>query len=583
MASWETTYEGVIPSLERRHSETDSDYVRSEIEKFMRVDICSQCDGARLKKESLSITINGESISQVSNYSVKNIYTWLKELSDEKSITSDKETQIAKPILKELLARLSFLLDVGLEYLTISRSASTLAGGEAQRIRLASQIGSGLSGVLYVLDEPSIGLHQKDNNKLIITLKKLRDLDNTVIVVEHDRDMILAADEILDFGPGAGENGGRIIAQGTPNELMKKNSSITGKYLSGKKKVIIKDIPKIGTEHVYTEPKNIEIFGAREHNLKNINVEFPLQKFICVTGVSGSGKSTLVHDILYKSIAQKFYRSKSKPGLHGEISGTEFLDKIVLIDQSPIGRTPRSNPATYTGVFTYIRELFSRTTNARIRGYKPGRFSFNVKGGRCEACEGEGQVKIEMQFLPDIYVDCEVCQGKRYNEEALEIQYKGKNIYNVLSMTVEEALSFFENIPQIKNKLGTIYEVGLGYIKLGQSAPTLSGGEAQRVKLSTELSKRATGKTLYILDEPTTGLHFADIERLLFILRRLVASGNTVIIIEHNMDVIKNSDWIIDLGPEGGENGGGIVATGSPREIIKSKKSYTAKFLKNWI
>ena len=474
---------------------------------------------------------------------------------------------------------MQFLVDVGLDYLTISRSANTLAGGEAQRIRLASQIGSGLSGVLYVLDEPSIGLHQRDNNRLITTLKKLRDIQNTVIVVEHDKDMILASDYIFDFGPGAGEHGGNIIAQGTPSQIGKSAKSQTGKYLSGKKKVEVKDVNFNSALQDNQQGQTLIVYGAGQHNLKEIDVSFPLGKFICVTGVSGSGKSTLVHEIIYKAVASHFFRTKAKAGKFERIDGIENLDKVVLIDQSPIGRTPRSNPATYTGAFTYIRDLFSKTTDARIKGYKPGRFSFNVKGGRCEACEGEGQVKIEMQFLPDVYVDCEVCQGKRYNEEALEIHYREKNIADVLKMTVDEALHFFQNIPAVKNKLETIYDVGLGYIRLGQPAPTLSGGEAQRVKLATELSKKATGRTLYILDEPTTGLHFADIERLLLILKRVVSTGNTVIIIEHNMDVIKNSDWIIDLGPEGGDEGGRLIAQGTPHQVSKIKTSYTGQFL----
>src|SRR3990167_5650261 len=571
----DTEFEGIIANLETRYGQTESDFVRGEIEKFMRIDTCNLCRGTRLKKESLSITILRSSIAQVSEKSTVKAYEWVLQL-EGKDILSERELTIAKPIIKELSGRIKFLLDVGLDYITIDRAASTLAGGEAQRIRLASQIGSGLSGVLYVLDEPSIGLHQRDNNRLIETLKRLRDLQNTVIVVEHDREMMLAADHILDFGPGAGEHGGKIIAQGTPQQIVKNPHSLTGKYLAGKKDI---SIQKFRQTIKGAEEKFLVIYGASEHNLKNIDVAFPLEKFICVTGVSGSGKSTLVHDILYRALARSFYRSKEKPGNHLDISGIENLDKVVLIDQSPIGRTPRSNPATYTGVFTHIRELFAKTTEARIRGYRTGRFSFNVKGGRCEACEGEGQVKITMQFLPDVYVICEVCQGKRYNEEALEIRYKEKNIYEVLEMTVEIALNFFANIPQVKKKLETIYDVGLGYIKLGQPAPTLSGGEAQRVKLATELSKRSTGKTLYILDEPTTGLHFADIEKLLLILRRLVATGNTVIIIEHNLDVIRNTDWIIDLGPEGGDLGGKIVATGTPHEVAKIKFSYTGQFL----
>ena len=564
--------------LERRYAETESDFVRGEIEKFMRIDICDECQGSRLKKEALSITVADNTIAQISAYSIIKFFSWLNNLNTETDqILSGREKQIAKSILKELITRVQFLVDVGLDYLTISRSANTLAGGEAQRIRLASQIGSGLSGVLYVLDEPSIGLHQRDNNRLITTLKKLRDIQNTVIVVEHDKDMIMSSDYIFDFGPGAGEHGGNIIAQGTPSQIEKSAQSLTGKYLSGKKKVEVKDIGESKIEE--NDRPQLTIFGASQHNLKKIDVSFPLGKFICVTGVSGSGKSTLVHEIVYKAVASHFFRTKTKPGKHEGISGMEFLDKVVLIDQSAIGRTPRSNPVTYTGVFTYIRDLYSKTTDARIKGYKPGRFSFNVKGGRCEACEGEGQVKIEMQFLPDVYVDCEVCQGKRYNEEALEIHYRGKNIADVLSMTVDEALQFFQNVPTIKNKLETIYDVGLGYIRLGQPAPTLSGGEAQRVKLATELSKKATGRTLYILDEPTTGLHFADIERLLLILKRLVLTGNTVIIIEHNMDVIKNSDWIIDLGPEGGNSGGRLVAQGIPSQVAKVKTSYTGQFL----
>ncbi len=581
VVSWEAQFEGVIGNLESKYQSTESDYVRHEIEKYMRIDTCQVCQGSRLKPEAMSITIDKKSIAETSAQSIIKLYDWLKTLSgDEKSLMlSPREEAVSKPILKELNARVKFLLDVGLEYLSISRSANTLAGGEAQRIRLASQIGSGLSGVLYVLDEPSIGLHQRDNGRLINTLKKLRELQNTVIVVEHDRDMMLASDEILDFGPAAGEHGGYIIAQGTPQQIMKNPKSVTGKYLSGKKKIEMHPIPLSAIDPSNDNPGELKILGAREHNLKNINVTIPLGKFVCVTGVSGSGKSTLIHDILYRSLAQEIYRSKEKPGDHDSLLGLENLDKVILIDQSPIGRTPRSNPATYTGAFTHVRDLFAQTTDAKIRGYKPGRFSFNVKGGRCEACEGEGQVKIEMQFLPDVYISCEVCNGKRYNEEALEIHYKDKNISEVLDMTVEVALKFFENIPQIYTKLVTINDVGLSYIKLGQPAPTLSGGEAQRVKLATELSKRATGRTMYILDEPTTGLHFADIERLLLILQRLSRQGNTVTIIEHNMDVIKNADWIIDLGPEGGDGGGTIVATGTPQDIIKVKNSYTGQFL----
>ena len=592
-AYWNTDFEGVINNLGRKYAQSESDYVRGKIEKFMRIDTCNSCSGTRLKEEALSVTIDNKSIAEISDHDVNGFLNWIETLSqNQNGMLSDREKLIAKPILKELINRVQFLLDVGLEYLTINRTATTLAGGEAQRIRLASQIGSGLSGVLYVLDEPTIGLHQRDNNRLITTLKRLKDLKNTMIVVEHDREMMLSADEILDFGPGAGANGGEIIAQGSPAQIIKNPKSLTGKYLSGKKKVQIHGqqstacLParQVGSSEdpvnlKQTTNNRLTIHGARQHNLKNIKVEFPLGKFICITGVSGSGKSTLVHDILFNALAEEFYHSRVKPGNFDYLEGTENIDKVILIDQSPIGRTPRSNPATYTGVFTPIRELFSKTTDARIRGYKPGRFSFNVKGGRCEACEGEGQVKIEMQFLPDVYVDCEVCNGKRYNEEALEIHYKSKNISDILNMPVEEALSFFENIPQIKQKLETIYDVGLGYIHLGQPAPTLSGGEAQRVKLATELSKKATGKTLYILDEPTTGLHFADIERLLAILRRLTGQGNTVIIIEHNMDVIANVDWIIDLGPEGGDNGGQVIATGTPETLCSIKSSYTGQFL----
>ncbi len=573
-AQWQTTFEGIIPNLERRYKETESGYIRGEIEKFMRILTCPTCLGTRLKPEALSITIEGLNINEVAQKSIREALAWLKTLKPAFANNS-REVQISEPILKEIISRLQFLIDVGLDYLSLSRTASTLAGGEGQRIRLASQIGSGLSGVLYVLDEPSIGLHQRDNVRLIGTLKKLRELGNSVLVVEHDRDMMMQADYIFDFGPGAGEHGGSIVSQGTPEQIIKDPKSLTGRYLSNKKTIKTKSKSFINIH----QGKELSIIGATEHNLKNIDVSIPLGKFVCFTGVSGSGKSTLVHDILYKSLAQQFYRAKERPGAHTTIMGTENLDKVILIDQSAIGRTPRSNPATYIGIFTPVRELFAQTTEAKIRGYKAGRFSFNVKGGRCEACEGEGQVKIEMQFLPDVYVNCEVCEGKRYNEEALEVHFKGKNIFEVLDMTVDEALEFFANIPQVKNKLSTVVDVGLGYIRLGQPAPTLSGGEAQRVKLASELSKRSTGKTLYILDEPTTGLHFADIEKLLNILIRLVEQGNTVIIIEHNLDVIKNADWIIDLGPEGGEGGGMVVASGTPSEVAKSLKSHTAKFL----
>jgi len=568
-----TEFEGLLTNLEKRYQETESEYVKKEIEKYMTTEICPVCLGARLKKESLSITVDNLNISQVTIFSIKDSLEWIRSLTDRPGPGRDK--QIATPILKEITSRLQFLVDVGLDYLTLDRSSNTLAGGEAQRIRLASQIGSGLSGVLYVLDEPSIGLHQKDNTKLIETLKRLRDLGNTVIVVEHDAETMQNADFLVDFGPGAGEHGGEVVAQGTPQEIMANPDSLTGKYLSGKKKVSVDSELKRGK----VDMGKLKVVGASQHNLKNINVEFPLGEFISITGVSGSGKSTLIHDILYKALAAKYYHSKERPGAHKSIEGAEYIDKIVLVDQSPIGRTPRSNPATYTGAFTFIRDLFAHSPEAKIKGYGPGRFSFNVKGGRCEVCEGEGQIKIEMQFLPDVYVDCESCNGKRYNREALEIHFKDKNIAEVLAMSVEEALKFFTFIPQVKNKLQVLNDVGLGYIRLGQPAPTLSGGEAQRIKLSSELSKRPTGHTIYILDEPTTGLHFADIERLLTILRKLVNFGNTVVIIEHNLDVIKNTDWVIDLGPEGGDKGGQVVAEGSPETIAKIKSSYTGQYL----
>lgn len=568
-----STFEGLVNNLERRYQETESEYVKKEIEKYMLQEECPDCKGTRLKKEALSITVNDLNISEVTSFSIKDALEWSRSL--EFPVLNQRELTIAAPILKEIVSRLQFLVDVGLDYLTLNRASMTLAGGEAQRIRLASQIGSGLSGVLYVLDEPSIGLHQRDNTKLIETLKRLRELGNTVIVVEHDQETMEAADFMVDFGPGAGEHGGNIVASGTPKQIMENPESLTGKYLSGKKRVQTDEELK----HPTADYGKLKVIKASEHNLKGINVEFPLGKFVSVTGVSGSGKSTLVHDILYKTLASKYFHSKERPGKHESIEGADNIDKVVLVDQSPIGRTPRSNPATYTGAFTFIRDLFANSPEAKVRGYGPGRFSFNVKGGRCEVCEGEGQIKIEMQFLPDVYVDCEACQGKRYNREALEIHFKDKNIAEVLDMTVEEALTFFTNIPQVKNKLTVLNDVGLGYIRLGQPAPTLSGGEAQRIKLATELSKRPTGHTLYILDEPTTGLHFADIERLLNILRRLVNYGNTVVIIEHNLDVIKNTDWIIDLGPEGGDGGGKIVAEGTPDEISKHKDSITGRYL----
>lgn len=563
-------FEGVIPNLMRRYAETQSDYIRTEIEKYMRVLECPACHGRRLKPEALAVLIQGTSIADIANMTVDGARDFFGAIAFER----EQDKVVARQILKEIIARLEFLHNVGLDYLTLDRAASTLAGGEAQRIRLATQIGSSLVGVVYILDEPSIGLHQRDNEKLIQTLITLKELGNTVIVVEHDEGTILASDYVVDIGPGAGEHGGEVVAAGTPQQLMKDPKSLTGKYLSGKLSI---PAPK---EYRKGNGKKLVIRGASEFNLKQVDVTFPLGRFICITGVSGSGKSTLMTDILAKALAQKFYRAKEVPGAHKAIEGTEHLDKVIVIDQSPIGRTPRSNPATYTGVFTYIRDLFSQVPEARIRGYSPGRFSFNVVGGRCEACQGDGLVKIEMQFLPDVYVECEECKGRRYNPQALEIHYRGKNISEVLNMTVEESMHFFKNQPAIHNKLKTLYDVGLGYIHLGQSATTLSGGEAQRVKLATELSRRATGKTLYILDEPTTGLHFDDVKRLLHVLNQLVDKGNTVLVIEHNLDVIKSADWIIDLGPEGGDKGGEVVAQGTPREVVKVARSYTGKFLK---
>ncbi|MBI2314530.1 excinuclease ABC subunit UvrA [Candidatus Daviesbacteria bacterium] len=570
-----SSFQGLVSYLKERYQESESDFVKAEIEKYMYKESCPKCRGARLKDEALSVTINSLNIAEVTSQSIIQALEWIKKIE-----LSVREIQIATPILKEITARLQFLVDVGLDYLTLDRASMTLAGGESQRIRLASQIGSGLSGVLYVLDEPSIGLHQRDNARLIETLKKLKSLGNTVIVNEHDGETMEAADLLIEIGPGAGEHGGKIVFMGTPQQIKKDPASLTGQYLSGKKKVTANSHPGERSGLTAQDDKKVlKVIGATEHNLKNINVCFPLGKFIAITGVSGSGKSTLIHDILYRALAQKIYRSREKAGAHKDLEGTENIDKVVLVDQSPIGRTPRSNPATYTGAFGHIRELFAQAPEAKIRGYRPGRFSFNVKGGRCEVCEGEGTLKIEMQFLPDVYVTCEACNGARYNREALEIHFKDKNIAEVLNMTVEEALKFFENIPQIKNKLQVLNDVGLGYIRLGQSAPTLSGGEAQRIKLSSELSKRPTGHTLYILDEPTTGLHFADIGRLLTILRKLVNFGNTVVIIEHNLDIIKNTDWIIDLGPEGGDKGGKIIAEGSPQALSKTKSSYTGQYL----
>jgi len=566
-------FEGVIPSLERKHRETDSEWTRQEIEQYMVERKCPKCQGKRLKPEALAVKIKNTSIDQLVELQIDKLKIFFDKISKELSPEKEK---ISRPIIKEITSRLQFLIEVGLGYLTLDRKTSSLAGGEEQRIRLATQIGSKLTGVLYILDEPSIGLHPRDQGKLLKTLKELRDLGNTVIVVEHDPQTIKSADWIIDIGPGAGRHGGRVVFEGSFKKLIK-SKTLTGDYISGRKKVEVFLKKK---EEKKEKKKFLIIKGAREHNLKNIDVKFPLEKFVCITGVSGSGKSSLMNDILAKALFKKFYRAKEEPGKHKEILGTEFLNKVVLVDQSPIGRTPRSNPATYTGAFSYIRNLFSQTREAKIRGYTPGRFSFNVKGGRCEACEGQGQIKVEMYFLPDIYVECKECKGKRYNKEALEIEYKGKNIADVLEMTVEEALEFFKNIPGLFQKLKTLNDVGLSYIELGQPAPSLSGGEAQRVKLAAELSKKGTGKTLYILDEPTTGLHPDDIKKLIKVLKELVNRGNTVISIEHNLDFIKNADWIIDLGPEGGEKGGYIVAEGTPQDIAKNKKSYTGKYLK---
>ncbi|NTU69754.1 excinuclease ABC subunit UvrA [bacterium] len=565
-----TSYEGVIPNLERRYKETDSEYIRKEIEKYMRVFPCPECKGKRLKKESLAVTIGDRSVTDVTQMSVDETIKFLSSLK-----LKEIEKKIANQIFKEITQRLSFLTNVGLSYLTLSRSAGTLSGGEAQRIRLATQIGSSLMGVLYVLDEPSIGLHQRDNRKLIDTLKELQSLGNTILVVEHDEETILEADYVIDMGPGAGLHGGYIVAQGTPQEIMKDKKSLTGQYLSGAKKI---DVP---TKRRKGNGMYLEILGANEFNLKNIDVSVPLGTFTAITGVSGSGKSTLMNEILAKYLSMTFHHAQELPGEFREINGTEHLDKVINIDQSPIGRTPRSNPATYTKVFDDIRDLFSQVPEARMRGYKPGRFSFNVKGGRCETCHGDGVIKIEMQFLPDVYVTCEECKGKRYNREALEILYKGKTISDILDLTVEQALVFFKPIPQIHKKLETLNDVGLGYIHLGQQATTLSGGEAQRIKLSTELSRKSTGKTLYILDEPTTGLHFEDVKKLLHVLNRLVEKGNTVLVIEHNLDVIKTADWIVDLGPNGGDEGGEVVAKGTPEQVAQTKRSYTGQYLKN--
>ncbi len=562
-------FEGVLKVLDRRYKETLSEETRLLIERFMSLRDCPACGGSRLRPETLGVKIAGRSIADVVTLTIKSAADFFDGLK-----LSERETTIARRVLKEIRERLGFLTNVGLDYLTLDRAAATLAGGEGQRIRLATQIGSSLVGVLYILDEPSIGLHQRDNRRLLDTLKRLRDLGNTVLVVEHDEETIRSADHVIDLGPGAGELGGHVVAVGTPDEIMGNAASLTGRYLARELRIPIPDRRR------KPNGKFLTIHGPREHNLKGMPVKIPLATFTCITGVSGSGKSTLVNDILYRALAQMLHRAQERPGMHDRIEGAQHVDKVIDIDQSPIGRTPRSNPATYTGVFTFIRTLFARTQDARVRGYKPGRFSFNVKGGRCEACQGDGLVKIEMHFLPDVYVTCEVCKAKRYNRETLDIRYKGKNIAEVLDMTVHEALAFFEPVPPIKVKLQTLHDVGLDYIRLGQSATTLSGGEAQRVKLSTELSRRATGRTLYILDEPTTGLHFADIQRLLDVLNQLVDQGNTVVIIEHNMDVIKTADWIIDLGPEGGDEGGRVIATGTPEEVARqAAKSYTGRFL----
>jgi len=567
--NYKTPFEGVIPNLERRYRDTKSEAARAEFEEYMSSSPCPACGGARLRPESLAVTVGGKSIAEVASMSVTEALGFFKGLR-----LSVKEAVISRQILKEIISRLGFLVNVGLDYLTLDRQAGTLSGGEAQRIRLATQIGSGLVGVLYILDEPSVGLHQRDNHRLLDTLKSMRDLGNTLIVVEHDEEAMWAADHIIDMGPGAGVKGGHVVAEGSARDICRNEKSLTGLYLSGRRRIPTPVSRREGNG------KRLIVLGAQEHNLKGIDVEFPLGLFICVTGVSGSGKSTLVNDILYRRVVQELHRARKKPGRHRGIEGLEHVDKVIEIDQSPIGRTPRSNPATYTGLFTDVRDLFAKTPEARIRGYKPGRFSFNVRGGRCEACRGDGIIKIEMHFLPDVYVQCDVCKGRRYNRETLEVTYRGKTIADVLDMTVEEALSFFRNIPPLKRKLQTLYDVGLGYIRLGQPATTLSGGEAQRVKLATELSRRSNGRTLYILDEPTTGLHLADIHRLLQVLSRLVEAGDTVVVIEHNLEVIKSADWIIDLGPEGGDRGGEVITVGTPEEVAANPESYTGRYLK---
>jgi excinuclease ABC subunit A len=570
--SFETTYEGVVNNLERRHKETESDFIRRDIERFMQERPCHACKGKRLKPEVLAVTVSEYSIMDICELSIDEAITFFNGIT-----LNDKERHIAEMIFKEIRARLQFLQDVGLNYLNLLRSAVTLSGGEAQRIRLATQIGSGLQGVLYVLDEPSIGLHQRDNERLIRTLKHLRDIGNSVIVVEHDEDTIRTADHLLDIGPGAGIHGGHIVAQGTPDEVAKTPKSITGQYLRGEKVIAVPKKRRKGNGNV------LSVVGARENNLQNVTVDIPLGQLVVVSGVSGSGKSSLINDIVAKELSARLMRANSVPGKHDEVKGIEHLDKVIVIDQSPIGRTPRSNPATYTGLFTPIRELFASVPEAKLRGYNPGRFSFNVKGGRCENCAGDGIIKIEMHFLPDVYVPCEVCHGQRYNREALEIHYKGKTISDVLALTCEQALEFFSNLPSIARKLQTLVDVGLGYIALGQSATTLSGGEAQRIKLATELSRRPTGRTLYILDEPTTGLHIADVDKLLHVLHALVDTGNSMIVIEHNLDVVKSADHIIDMGPEGGSGGGQIVAQGTPEQVAKTKASYTGQYLKRMI
>ena len=575
---YETTFEGVINNLRRRYEETASDYARSKIEEYMVYSPCPACGGKRLKPESLAVTVAGKNIAEVTEMSVSQALRWVQELQGaegdgKKPLLTERQLMIADRILKEIRARLNFMADVGLDYLTLNRTAVSLSGGEAQRIRLATQIGSQLMGVIYILDEPSIGLHQRDNARLIRTLQGMRDLGNTLIVVEHDEATIRAADWVIDLGPGAGENGGYVVAAGPVEEILRNRNSITGEYLSGRKRIPVPRKRRSGTG------QELVIYGASEHNLKHIDVHIPLGKFVCITGVSGSGKSTLLVEVLYKRLAQMLHGARERAGEHESISGAEYIDKVINIDQSPIGRTPRSNPATYTNLFTPIRELFAQLPDSKVRGYTAGRFSFNVKGGRCEACQGQGQIRIEMQFLPDIYIPCDVCKGTRYNRETLQVRYKGKNIAEVLDMTVDEAMDFFEAIPAIRAKLKTLRDVGLGYIKLGQPAPTLSGGEAQRVKLSRELSKRATGQTLYVLDEPSVGLHAADVDKLLRVLNKLVDKGNTVVIIEHHPDIVKVADWIIDLGPEGGDAGGYIVAEGTPEDVARVPESYTGQFL----